>query len=110
MNSKQTELHFHIYQNKLENISDREDLSAEIMGLDTEKKVIKAIKELPGPCNVVLENYFLHEKSSKEIMQDLQISNTKFYNLLHKGKYLLRCQLNPSFYQNANEILYGRSH
>lgn len=102
MNPKQKELHFYIYEDKVNN----ELLPEKLLSQHQQEKIINAIGKLPGPYNIILQDYYINEKTSGEIMQNLNISRDKFYNYLHKGKFLLRQEVNKSYYDRANKILY----
>ena len=103
LKSKQKELHYYIY---LDKVSNRE-LPVELLSNQEQEKIKKAVTTLPYPINTIVEDYFLNEKPSREIMARLQTSQNKFYNYLHKGKFLLRQKLNSAYYDRAIKILYG---
>lgn len=107
MTDKLVELHCHIYQNKLGEIAESSFLPAELLGAFEQHRIIEAISQLPNPINEVIEAYYIQGKRIKEIGAALQLKTYKVYRCLHQGKYLLRLQLNPSYYDKAREIMYG---
>jgi RNA polymerase sigma-70 factor (TIGR02943 family) len=50
----------------------------------------KCMQKLPGNWNTALQLKYLGEKDSKEVCQDLQISPSNFWQLMHRAKLQLR--------------------
>src|ERR1044071_5968470 len=95
---KQKELYCYIYLDRVTGVESEKMVPEELVSETEKAKVKKAVKNLPHPCNIILQEYFLAEKPGREIMLQLKISRNKFYNYLDKGKFLLRQELNKSFY------------
>lgn len=91
--SKLNKLHAFIYLDKIRN---------------EKEAILKSIAELPFPVNKVLEEYFIIETPSREIISHLKLTRNEFYKHLEKGKSLLRRKLNPGIYEKADWILYGK--
>jgi len=50
----------------------------------------KCMEKLPGQWNAAMQLKYLGQKDSQEICQDLQISSTNFWQLIHRAKLQLR--------------------
>src|SRR5688572_25657810 len=98
MKSKQKELHYYIYLDKITIEGSEKSFPEELLSIKEQQKIIKAVSALPYPSNTILEEYYFNEKPTREIIQELGINKNKFYKYLDNGKYLLRQQLNGSFY------------
>ncbi len=103
MKPKQKELHYYIYLDKVND----EELPESFLSEDMQAKIIKAVCELPQPCNAILEDYYYNNKPCREIIQQSGISRNKFYNHLEKGKFLLRQKLNVTYYDKAKAMIQG---
>ncbi len=58
------------------------------------------IKNLPDKFNTVIQMKYYGEKSSKEICQEIGISTTNFWQMMHRAKLRLRDCLENNWFKN----------
>lgn len=77
---------------------------------DVKVSLMGAIQDLPHDFKIVIDLYFLKGNSRKQIAVTLGWSLSKVNQKITRGITLLKQELNPDYFQKANEIIEKTSH